>query len=249
MSRPSSCTEEARSAITLPWSLIISIRWSRIRSGTTPKLKLNTLGARAVVALNSGWKFGGEFATQFGDYNDGGTWQERTGNGGYVFVGRKYENVGMKPEFDLRFVYLSGDDTGTADKNETFDPLFSRNPNWNELIIYPLLNETAKFGGGGIPGYWTNMEILKASLKLNFTPQTNLLLAYQYLWAPEKSGLTTAMFGTGKERGHLPTAILSHKFSKSVDGMLQLEYFIPGSYYSSSADNATFFRWQLQYKI
>jgi len=216
---------------------------------TIPKLKLNTIGARAVVALNSGWKIGGEFATQFGDYNDGGKWQDRTGNGGYVFIGRKYENVGMKPEFDLRFVYMSGDDIGTTDKNETFDPLFSRNPNWNELIIYPLLNETAAFGGGGIPGYWTNMEILKATLKLNFTPETNLLLAYQYLWAPEKSGLTTALFGTGKERGHLPTAILSHRFSKSLDAMAQLEYFIPGSYYSDQADNATFLRLQLQYRL
>jgi len=217
--------------------------------GTTPKLKLNTIGARAVVAFNGGWKVGGEFATQFGDYDDGGKWHDRTGNGGYIFVGRKYENVGLKPEFDLRFVYLSGDDTGTKDENETFDPLFSRNPSWNELIIYPLLNETAAFGGGGIPGYWTNMEILKATVKLNFSPETALLLAYQYLWAPEKSGLTTALFGTGKERGHLPTAILTHRFSKSLDAMAQLEYFIPGSYYSDQADNATFLRLQLQYKL
>lgn len=213
--------------------------------GTTPKLRLNTFGARAVVALNGGWKFGGEFAHQFGDYTNG---IDRSGNGGYVFVGRKYENVSLKPEFDLRYIYLSGDDPNSKDKNESFDPLFSRNPYWNELIIYSLAVEQSK-NGGPIPGYWTNMEILKASLKLNFSPQTNLLLAYQYIWAPEDSGLTTAMFGTGKERGHLPMAILSHQFSKSVDGMLQIEYFIPGSFYSSSADNATFFRWQLQYKL
>jgi len=211
--------------------------------GTTPKLKLNTVGARAVVSLGSGWKFGGEFATQFGDYDDGGKWDDRTGNGGYIFVGRKYENVGLKPEFDLRFVYLSGDDKGTTDKNETFDPLFSRNPYWNELLVYTLIPEQ------GIAGYWTNLEILKASVKLNFSPATALNLAYQYLWAPEKSGLTSAMFGTGKERGHLPTAIMTHKFSKNLDGMLQLEYFIPGSFYADKADNATFFRWQLQYKI
>lgn len=217
--------------------------------GSTPKLKLNTLGARAVVALNGGWKFGGEFATQFGDYDAGGKWHDRTGNGGYAFVGRKYENVGLKPEFDLRYVYLSGDDPGSTDKNETFDPLFSRNPYWNELIIYPLLNETAAYGGAGIPGYWTNMEILKVSLKLNFSPQTNLLLAYQYLWSPQDSGLTTAMFGTGKARGHLPTAILSHTFSKNLDAMAQLEYFVPGSYYSNKVDNATFMRLQLQYRL
>jgi hypothetical protein len=52
----------------------------------------------------------------------------------------------------------------------------------------------------------------------------------------------------GTDRGHLPTAILSHKFSKNVDGMLQLEYFIPGNFYSSK-DNATFLRWQLNLKL
>ncbi len=218
---------------------------------TTPKLKLNTIGARAVVAFKSGWNIGGEFATQFGDYDSGGKWHDRTGNGGYIFVARKYENVSLKPEFDIRYIYLSGDDAGSGDKNETFDPLFSRNPYWNELMIYSLPNEQA-INGGGIPGYWTNMEILKASLKLNFSPQTNLLLAYQYLWAPEKPDLkivAKGMFGDGHSRGHLPVAILSHQFTKKLDGMLQLEYFIPGNFYSSNADNATFFRWQLQYKI
>ncbi len=216
-----------------------------------PKLRLNTIGARAVVALNSGWKFGGEFATQFGVYTDHGQWHDRTGNGGYVFVGRKYDNIGLKPEFDIRYIYLSGDDSGSAHTNEAFDPLFSRNPYWNELIIYSLPNETSRFGGPE-PGYWTNLEILKASLKLNFTPQTSLLLAYQYLWAPEKPDLTIVsktIFSDGKSRGHLPTAILSHQFTKKLDGMLQLEYFVPGNFYSSNADNATFFRWQLQYKI
>ncbi len=214
--------------------------------GATAKLKLHTLGARAAVALSGGWKFGGEFATQFGDY-DGG--KDRSGNGGYVFVSRKYDSVALKPEFDLRFVYLSGDDPDSKDKVEAFDPLFSRNPNWNELIIYPLLNETAALGGGGIPGYWTNMEILKATVKLSFSPETSLALAYQYLWAPQKSGMTGALFGTGKQRGHLPTAILTHKFTKSIDGMLQVEYFVPGSFYSDNADNATFIRLQLQYRI
>jgi hypothetical protein len=210
-----------------------------------PKLKLNTVGARVVATANS-WKFGGEFAHQFGQY-DGGL--DRRGNGGYIFVSRKYDNVSLKPEFDLRYVYLSGDDPGTTGKNEAWNPLFSRNPYWNELIIYSLPNEQLK-NGGPVPGYWTNMEILKATLRLNFTPDTKLDLAYQYLWAPEQSGIKNAMFSNdGTSRGHLPTAILTHKFSKNLDGMLQLEYFIPGNFYTSAADNATFFRWQLNYKI
>lgn len=214
----------------------------------TPELKLNTVGGRAVFAMDGGWNVGGEYAYQFGEYSNG---NDRRGNGGYVFVGRKYPQVALKPEFDLRYVYLSGDDPNTTTKNKTWDPLFSRNPYWNELLIYSLPHEQLA-NGGPIPGYWTNMQIAKATIKLNFDPDTSLALAYQYLWAPEKAvpSLTSyaPMFGTGKSRGHLPTAMLSHVFSKNVDGYLQLEYFIPGSFYSDEADNALFFRWQLQIK-
>ena len=215
-----------------------------------PKLKLNTAGARAVVSFGGGWNIGGEYAHQWGKYDESDV-PHRAADGGYVFVGRKYENVGLKPEFDLRYIYLSGNDPG-SDTNGAWDPLFSRNPNWDELMIYSLPNENFIYGGG-VPGYWSNMEILKATVKLNFSPATNLALSYQYLWSPQKADtaslLSPAMFGTGKERGHLPTAILTHAFSKDLDAMVQLEYFIPGSFYADQADNATFFRWQLQYRL
>ncbi len=208
------------------------------------KLKLNTVGAR-VVAKAGTWNFGGEYAYQFGDYSNG---TDRTGNGGYIFVGRKYADLAMKPEFDLRLVYLSGDNPGTG-KNEAWDPLWSRNPYWNELLIYTLTTEQVK-NGGAIPGYWSNMEILKATVKMDLTANTKLALAYQYLWAPEESGISNAMFSNnGKSRGSLPTAILTHNFSKNFDGMVQFEYFIPGNFYKSAADNASFFRWQLQYRL
>ena len=210
------------------------------------QLKLNTVGGRVLYSVNS-WNMGGELAYQFGDYADG---RDRTGTGGYAFAGRKYDAVTWKPEFELRYVYLSGDSKNSPDKTKTWDPLFSRNPYWNELIIYTLIPETAKYGGS-IPGYWTNMEILKVTAKLNFTPTTNLALTYQYLWAPQSTtGLPAAMFSnSGHSRGSLPTAILSHKFSKNVDGMLQFEYFVPGNFYSTASDNAIFFRWQLNIKI
>ncbi len=211
------------------------------------RLNLNTVGARLLYTLDS-WKFGGEFAYQFGHYQHGGP--DRTGYGGYAFVGRKYDNVMWKPEWELRYVYLSGDDPDTTDKNETWDPLFSRNPYWNELMIYTLIIETTRYGGR-LPGYWTNMEIIKASLKLNFTEATNLALSYQYLWAPQKTaGLPAAMFSNNDHsRGSLPTAFLSHKFTKNLDGYLQFEYFFPGDFYADNADDGLFFRWQLQYKL
>jgi len=217
--------------------------------GSFQRLKLNTVGGHVVYTM-APWKFGGEFAHQFGKYsaNAQGIEIDRQANGGYAFGSYTADSLTWKPEFELRYVYLSGDDPGTPGKNETWDPLFSRAPYWNELIIYTLIGETAKYGGA-IPGYWTNMQIAKATAKLNFTPATNLSLAYQYLWAVEQSGTKSALLSNnGLSRGSLPTAILSHKFTKNLDGMLQFEYFFPGNYYASDR-NALFFRWQLQVKI
>jgi len=213
---------------------------------TNPKLKLNTVGARALYTIDA-WKLGGEFAHQFGEY-DGG--RDRRGNGGYVFANYTFKDTPLKPAFELRYVYLSGDDPNTS-KHEGWDPLFSRAPYWNELIIYTFINETIK-NGGPIPGYWTNLQLFMAKATMNFTPSTNLALSYQYLRANEIADTLPPykpMFGTGKERGHLPTAMLRHKFSKNIDGFLQFEYFIPGNFYADNAKNAIFFRWELLFKI
>ncbi len=213
--------------------------------GSTPKLKLNTLGARAVFSQDN-WTLKGEFAHQFGNY-DGG--RDRTGNGGYLFVGRKYPSVTLKPEFELGFVYLSGDDPSTA-KHEGWNPLFSRAPYWNELIIYTMIFETLK-DAGPIPGYWTNMLIYKAGAKVALTDATGLSAAYSYLAADEKtSGLNPAMFSNdGKGRGHMLQGMLTHNFNKRFNGFLQLEYFMPQGFYNDNAKNALFFRWQLQYTL
>jgi hypothetical protein len=217
----------------------------RVGTATIPELDLNTLGMRAVYKYDT-WRFRGELAYQFGEY-DGG--RDRRGIGGYFFVGRKYDKVALKPEFDLGIVYLSGDKPSTA-KHEGFNPLFSRWPQWSELIVFTLVNETMR-ESGGIPAYWTNMHIYRANVKLNFSANTNLSLWYNYLRADQSTqGLNPAMFSnSGKDRGHLPQAMLNHKFTKNIDGYLLAEYFVPKNFYNSNANNAIFFRWQLQYRF
>lgn len=230
-------------------------------TGPFRELDLNTIGLRAVYA-SAGWRVRGEFAHQFGEYEGDKTatpgdrrGQDREANGGFLFVGRKYEGAKWKPEFDLGYMFLSGDDPDTA-KHEGWNPLFNRcpfvGPFYSELFIFTLIPETARDSAS--PGYWTNLQVLRANVKLNFTPATNLSLAYNYLWADEKEtsppGPFVPMFSNdSSSRGHLPQAILSHKFSKKVDGLLHFEYFIPGDFYADDADNALFFRWQLQVKI
>ncbi len=211
---------------------------------TTPNLELNTIGMRAVYKYDT-WRFRGEFAYQFGEY-DGG--RDRRGAGGYIAAGRKYDNVALKPEFDLSFIYLSGDKPSTS-KHEGWNPLFSRWPMWSELLVFTIVNENLK--DGRTPAYWTNMLIYRANVKLNFSANTNLSLWYNYLRADQSTqGLNPAMFSnSGKDRGHLPQAMLNHKFTKNIDGYLLAEYFIPKGFYSKDANDALFFRWQLQYRF
>lgn len=213
--------------------------------GANPKLNLNTLGARAVVTVG-GWKMRGEFAHQFGEYENN---RDRKGNGGYVFLGRKYEKVTWKPEWELGYVYLSGDDPNTP-QHEGWDPLFSRAPMWNEVYAYLFLPETLK-DSGPIPGYWTNLHLYIAGVKLALASKTNLAISYQYLRSDQvTSGLNAAMFSNNcKERGQLATLILNHSFTKQLDGLLQVEYFIPGKFYNDNAQHAALYRWQLQYKF
>jgi len=213
--------------------------------GTNAKLKLNTIGGRAVVTVGE-WKLRGEFAHQFGEY---GNDRDRKANGGYLFVGRKHEAAPLKPEWDLGYVYLSGDDPSTP-QHEGWDPLFARAPAWNEIYVYPLVYETGN-DSGPIPAYWTNLHIYLANLRLAFTADTNLALSYQYLRSDQTtSGLNPAMFSNNsKERGQVATLILNHNFTKQLSGLLQAEYFIPGKFYTDKAENAALLRWQLQYRF
>jgi hypothetical protein len=223
-----------------------------------PDLTLHTFGGRATFSAN-GWRAKAEIARQVGHYDTaptGMTGDKRTGLGGYLFGGYKFETTPGKPEFDLGAVYLSGDNPNDSSKRTAWDPLFSRNPYWNELYIYTLINETAKKYSGPIPGYWTNMVIYMIKGKVNLAEKTSLTMTYQYLTAPESTPSTgtyalssTEFTNQGKVRGQLPTAMLNHTFCKNVDGMVQLEYFIPGSFYKSNTENALFFRWQLNLKI
>ncbi len=82
--------------------------------GTNPKLKLNTLGARVVLSVDS-WRLRAEYSQQFGEYENN---RDRKGNGGYVFLGQKLAGVPLEPEWELGYVRLSGDDPATPNTRD-----------------------------------------------------------------------------------------------------------------------------------
>jgi hypothetical protein len=216
---------------------------------TAAGLRLNTYGVHAVVGFGDGWKARAEYALQSGSYNNG---TDREGNGGYVYIGRTYNNIAMKPSWDLGYATLSGDDPSTTNKNEAWDPLFSRYPWTSELYSLTMLTE--KGPGQGIPAYWTNLKMYRAMVKLEVAQDTRLDLSYNILKANETVsgfGPFTSMFsGTSKDRGTLLIAKLYRKFTPILDGYVTVESFLPGDVYSkTNQDAAQFVRWDLQWKI
>lgn len=203
---------------------------------------VHTLGTRIV------YRFGdmflrGEIAKEWGEFGDG---TDRSGLGGYIFIGKKFPKCPVKPEVELGYVYLSGDDPKTK-KDEGFNPLFSRAPQWNELLIYTYIYET-RSKGGPIPGYWTNLKAPILNLKLYPYKNTELKIGYQKLFAEESVGKGN-MFGDGKNRGDLVYLILNYRFNKNLTGLFQHEIFNPGNFYYKDAKTANFLRVQLFYQF
>lgn len=228
--------------------------------GADTALDLSTVGAR-VVFTASNWKVRAEFAHQFGEYDND---RDREANGGYLFVGQKFAEVALKPEWELGYVYLSGDKNpgNLHGDHEGWNPLFNRAPTWNEVFVYPLVYETMR-DSGAIPAYWTNLHLVKLGVKTALDAATTLALAYQHLWADEeidRDYLVAPSYqglfsfdsdgkSSSRDRGHIVTAMLNRTFTKQIDAYLQVEYFAPGDFYSDEAEDSIFVRWQLQYKF
>lgn len=210
---------------------------------------INTFGMRAVFKM-SDFSLRGEIAKQTGKYEKDG--KKISGIGGYIFAGYNFKNCPLTPTLEAGYVYLSGDNKDT-NKDEGFNPIFSRAPQWNELLIYTLIPETSG-NGGPIPGYWTNIKAIVTKLKLNPLKDLGITLSYQHFWADEKTKITGGTYkdmfsNSGKNRGDLWAIIGNYKFNKNLDGMLQIEYFEPGNFYSDKTKSAAFIRWQLQYRL
>lgn len=201
------------------------------------KGRINTLGSYAKYSF-SPWALRAQAARQFGTY---GT-NDRTGLGGFVFLDRSFDELVWKPQVSLGFLYLSGDKRST-NKNEAWDPLFSRWPWMSELYLLSMGTET------GITGYWTNLQMWRASLVLATSGKSKCTLWYNFLRADEQVAASTVFSSSGKDRGHLPQARFDYTFNKNVSTYFLAEYLIPGNFYVDSRDGAVFLRTEVQIKF
>jgi len=208
---------------------------------SNPDLTLNTIGARTVCKMDP-WKFRGELAIQSGDYANVSI--SRTGMGMQAYATRSFKEAKFSPEAELGLIYLSGDDCTTNDKVEGWNPIYSRWPMLSELVIFTYATEP----GAGM-AYWTNLTCVRLSGKMAINKKATLALIYNMLSANQKTLAGGIYSGTGTNRGQLPQVRFGYKFSDRIDSYALYEYFIPGDFYTTTCNAASFFRWNVDVKF
>jgi hypothetical protein len=196
---------------------------------------VHALGGRAESQVAPTWKLRGELVFEQG---------ARNGRDlrAFGFNSRATRALGgdWNQRLHVGYEYLSGDDPGTA-RNEAFDPLWGRWPQWSELYgPYTYGMETRT-------GETTNLSRLNLGWAAKVHPTTEVSVDYHALYADENSKCGSAGFSCAdKFRGHLLAAWARAKFNKHVAGHLMAEYFWPGDYYvAPKGDNAYFLRAEL----
>ena len=137
---------------------------------------------------------------------------------------------------------LSGDDPGTADRVEGWDPVHSRWPKWSESYIYTLAAENRV-------AYWSNLNALFLNIDGRLLDNLTARLSFMSLGAQFAEAAGSFPGGQGKNRGTLLMARLQMTFSKNLSGHLLWEHFTPGTFYFGDASDFNWLRFELMLNL
>ena len=211
--------------------------WEDKAGESVPRNVINTLGFRLMPKFSDEVDGNLEAAYQFGETGD----EDMRGYMVDALTNWRLPRGGdLKPTLGLGWYYLSGDDPDSA-KDEGWNPLWARWPQYSELYIYAFDADGA--------GRWSNLNM--PHVDFSFAPlgakwQMKLMLAN--LWAPEENGP-----GGGDNRGFLASVrndfVLKENFLGAKDrlfGHVLFEALEPGDYYNVD-DTGYFARLELSY--
>jgi Alginate export len=149
-----------------------------------------------------------------------------------------------KARIGLGWYYLSGDDPDTS-KDEGWNPLWARWPQYSELYVYAYDTDGA--------GRWSNVNMPYVDFSISPFKKLKTDLLLGYMWAPEDIGA-----GGGHDRGLLFTCknsfTLKEKLLTKKDkltGHILFEFMEPGNYYTDDQRDhtASFLRAELSYSF
>lgn len=198
-----------------------------------PEADVHAIGARASGSSGARVSYAAEAALQTGD------------RGGRDILAAGAQLTGKYIVATERFpftiaaggIYLSGDDPGSADAYEGWDPLYSRWPKWSDLYIYSLGAERGA-------AYWDNLAAGWLGVDVKLPRRLFLEEKIYAMWAPE-GGPAPAFAASSGRRGTLSLARLSATVNERLGAYLLWEAFVPGDYYVEGNDTAHFLRWEM----
>jgi hypothetical protein len=198
-----------------------------------------TVGFRAAGKLGENWVYRAEAASQTGRKNGNRLCAFGTNNRlTYQF------HDPLQNELRVSYEFLSGDQDDTRGKDEAFDPLWGRWPQFSEAAIYGYAGETRI-------AEVTNLHRL--SLGWSFKPCEKLEVCtdYHLLWANHNPLAANPGFSEeGKFRGQIVTLLLRYQITENISGHLVGEALFPGNYYDDTRnDPSVFARYELSFKF
>jgi len=123
---------------------------------------------------------------------------------------------------------MSGDNPGTKDKVEGWDPLFSRYFKWSGSDLYVLTLQHEKGYA-----YWTNMGMWRAQFELAPLKMLTTRFTYYRMNAFHPFAGDPEIFGAGTTRGNLYQARAEVKVNSHWKSYMVYERFLPGNFYAA----------------
>jgi Alginate export len=211
----------------------------------------NTLGARIAGTPSANWQYTVEGAYQWGHrdlpvrYPVAITRSRDVAAFGFISKLNYVFKDKLNNQISLQAEYLSGDKTGTGDKDEMFDVLWCRVPRLGETWAGAAPIET-----GGRAAQCNNFERLGLTWSISPTKTTSVATSYYAAFAPEaiptRSTNNARFSRDGHFRGHQFHVIVKQKITKELSALVIGEAAFLGDYYTQR-DTITFLRLELTY--
>jgi hypothetical protein len=203
-------------------------------------------GARVVHAFDDHWKARAEFAQEVGHKTDfTNTQGTQEGHNICAFGVNTQLAYAFKDQMDnvfhVGYEYLSGDDPDT-EKNEQFDQLWGRWPQWSEFYVYTAGLENR-------PGEVVNHHRINLGWACKPMKDMSVAANYNLVFADHNSFATRPYFTDyGCLKAQNITGLMKYRFDEHWSTHVYAELFFPGDYFADSRNEVGgFFRWEIMF--
>jgi hypothetical protein len=189
------------------------------------------------VPLGNGWLAVGEYAAQRGHQTGG---KPINAQGGYGYVKQTLHRP-WSPYIKVGYVGLSGNNPSRPNVIGNWDPLFSRWPQWSELVIYSQVPEN------GV-AYATNLNMIQGEAGMAPSRRIKARITCNQMRAFHPFSGSARMFGSGLGRGSNPQGRVDVALNQYMAAHVLFEYMAPGSFYANR-DGGYFLRFETSFLL